>query len=178
VTELRYPLTAGPKNLEQGHDIKMDSFLPIPVAVLPLTGEEGQVYVLATDGLAYQWWNAAWRQFSGAAISNGTGTTYLASYGDSTPALIFTLPLGQALGSIDVGVTEVWNGVGASIQVGVVGEAGRYFDSSETELTEIATFSKDFSDLGPKLIIITINPGLSPSAGKVRIQISTTSSGT
>lgn len=110
--------------------------------------------------------------------SSGGGTTYLAHFGDSTPATIYALLDTQALNTIDVAVTEVWNGPGAGIQIGVVGNPGKYFDTTDSDLTEIATFSKDFSELGPQVLIITITPGASPSTGQARIQISTTAAGT
>jgi hypothetical protein len=130
------------------------------------------------DGLVYQLQAdlTTWILF--ASAGGGSGTTYLASYGDSTPAIIFDLLSGQAINAIDVSVTEAWNGTGASIQIGVVGEPDRYYAALDTELTSIASFSKDFAELGPKQIILTITPGSTPTTGKVRIQVSTTLAGT
>jgi hypothetical protein len=115
---------------------------------------------------------------TGPTSVNVNGTTYLASYGDATPQVIFDLPAGFALSVMDVEVTETWDGIGAAIQIGVVGEAGRYFADNETELTALACFSKDFTELGPKQIVVTITPGGPASQGKVHIQVSTTTAGT
>jgi len=106
------------------------------------------------------------------------GTTYLASFGDSTPAIIFVVPAGQALDNIDVEITEVWDGPGAFISIGTPGDPAKFFGTNETELTDLAVFSKTFSDLGLPQVQITISPGPSPTTGKVRIQITTTKAGT
>lgn len=106
------------------------------------------------------------------------GTTHLANFGDSTPSIIFTVPVGQALDNIDVEVTEVWDGPGASISIGTPANPTKYFDVFETELTALAVFSKTFSDLGLPQVQITISPGPSPTTGKVRVQITTTKAGT
>lgn len=112
------------------------------------------------------------------AVAAAMGTTYLASYGDATPSIVYELPASQAINGISIEVTEPWDGVGAYIQLGVNGSLDHFFDPTETELTSVATFSKDFSDTGPLQVVITLHPGSSPTAGKVRVQISTTSSGT
>jgi len=125
------------------------------------------VYRLKTD-------LTTWIDFS----ASGNGTTYLANYGDASPVPIFTLLSNQALDKIDVTIIQAFNGVGASIKIGVAGQDDRYFEAIDTELGLLATFSKDFSDLGPKIITITITPGTGASSGQVRIQISTTPSGT
>jgi hypothetical protein len=107
------------------------------------------------------------------------GTTHLAHYGDANPVVIFTITGAQALDHIDLDVVEVWDGGGGpSITLGVLGDPARYFDSTESDLTELALFSKDFSELGPIQFLLTINPGSSPTTGQVRIQISTTPAGT
>lgn len=107
------------------------------------------------------------------------GSTYLASYGDSTPAVVFDLPAGVLLKGISVVVTQLWAAAGASVEIGVVGEPDRYFDSTESDLTELATYAKEFSELGPRQIIITITPGSTPTpTGEVRLQISTLPIGT
>jgi hypothetical protein len=106
------------------------------------------------------------------------GTMYIASYGDATPSLVYELPANQAIADISIEVTEPWDGVGAYLQLGVNGSFDHFFDPTETELTSVATFSKDFSDTGPLQVVLTLHPGSSPTTGKVRVQISTTSAGT
>jgi hypothetical protein len=129
----------------------------------------GLLYQLAADLVT-------WAEFK---PGGGSGTTYLASYGDVSPSVVFDVPADQALASIDVDVVETWAAAGANIKIGVVGTPEKYFDASETILTELASFSKDFSELGPIQIILTITPGTTPTpTGKVRIQISTTKAGT
>lgn len=112
-----------------------------------------------------------------AATSSG-GTTYLAAFGDATPATVFTVPPTQALDSIDVEVIETWDGVGATVHIGVAGDPTRYFGSADLELTELASFTKAFTTLGTAPIVIIIFGGASPTRGKLRLQISTTAAGT
>lgn len=137
----------------------------------------GMLCYVDADGIVYQLQAdmTTWEPFISSASG---GTTYLASFGDATPATIMDLPDSLALDQISVNVTEEWDGVGASIEIGVVGETDRFFSALDTELTSIATFSKDFLEVGPKQITLTINPGVSPTSGKVHIQISTTPVGT
>ena len=106
------------------------------------------------------------------------GTTTLVSYGDSTPSDIYYLDSNQTINGIDIAVIEAWDGIGASIQIGTPAQPGLLFDSLESELSAVATFSKDFTALGPMTIRVTITPGTSPTTGKARIQISTTPRGT
>jgi hypothetical protein len=109
-----------------------------------------------------------------------SGTTYLASYGDATPVIIFNVPAGQAVDKIDIEVLETWDGDGATVRLGTLTDPGKFFDTApvlEVELTALAIFSKDFQELGPLQILLSVNPGITPTQGKIRVQISTTPQG-
>lgn len=172
------PLVAGDRAPRQaGEGIAIQSLVLVPLASLPVDPVEGQMARLAADGFVYQYVGGIW-SLSGGGGAAGSGTTYLASYGDATPALVFSLPANQAIDNIDIEVTEVWDGPGATIRLGTLAQPGKYFDSTDTELLDLNVFAKAFAELGPVQIYITINPGSSPTKGKVRVQISTTTAGT
>lgn len=102
------------------------------------------------------------------------GFVYKASFGDASPATIFTVPLGSALDRLTVEVTETWNGTGASVTVGTVATPDLLFDTTDTVLDALATFDKDTYLEGSVAIILTIVTGVGASQGKVTIQGSVT----
>lgn len=112
--------------------------------------------------------------------SSKSGTTYLASYGDASPAIVFDVPADQAVDKVDIEVLEEWDGVGATILLGTLAAPDLFFGITpvqEVELTSLAMFSKDFQVLGPVQVLLTIVPGTTPTKGTVRIQITTTPQG-
>jgi hypothetical protein len=111
------------------------------------------------------------------------GTTMLVRFDSASPTGPFDLPVydvlvTQALDKIDIEVLEAWDGAGATIEVGILGQPDKYFSSTDTELTYLARFSKEFADIGPNQIIVTVTPGTSPTTGQIRIQVATTPAGT
>jgi hypothetical protein len=112
-------------------------------------------------------------------VSGGpAGTTIRFSYGDAATAHTFDVLAGEALNTIDLAILEVWDGIGAAVLIGTPTDPDAFFDSTDSELDAIASFSKDFFELGPLTVRITIIPGAAASTGQARAQISLTKAGT
>jgi hypothetical protein len=106
------------------------------------------------------------------------GYTALISWDDASPILVWTMPVGQSLDNIEVQVVEAWDGIGAAIEVGIALEPDRYFTQADSELAMAdRTYEQDFDEAGPIAIVCTITPGAGATAGKVRLQITTTATG-
>lgn len=100
------------------------------------------------------------------------GQSYEAAFGDASPATIFSIDA-VTLVEMQVQVTQVWNGTGASIKIGIDGDDDLFFETSETELTALAAFLKGFAYDGPADIILTIVPGSGATTGTITITIRT-----
>lgn len=96
------------------------------------------------------------------------------NYGDPQPVNAFTIPSNKRILSIDVHVLQAFNGVGASVIVGTPAQPNLFFDTGDTEL-DVADqfFSKDFAELGPLTVQVTVNPGTSPTSGQILVTITT-----
>ena len=55
--------------------MKVDSLTWVSVTTLPAVGNVGEVYILTSTGIAYQWWAGNWRQFSGMSPQGPVGPT-------------------------------------------------------------------------------------------------------
>jgi hypothetical protein len=151
---------------------------PLTLTAPTAPGSVNKPMLLATDvdkGVVLQYRGF---QVPVTAVSVASGTTYLANYNNVSPFLFFEVPLGQTLTSIDVEVLQVWDGAGAAIEIGTLGTPDEFYQADETELTSLVTFAKGFSELGPVDIYLTITPGLGASTGQIRIQVTTTPTGT
>jgi hypothetical protein len=101
----------------------------------------------------------------------GTGSSTTFTRSSTSPVTVFELPSGQALTNITVEILEAWDGVGASIEVGVPGDTDRYIEASDLTLGVLALFATHAYDVGVLTIIATINPGAGSTTGQARIQI-------
>jgi hypothetical protein len=113
----RYPLVPGAKNPEMGRHIKVDSLTWIMADVLPTQHQtENQVYLLSSDGRAYQWWEGNWRYFQGGGSIGPIDASMVAYTNGRYPAiatvkdaldLIFFVPLACTGFTNNVGTVEI-----------------------------------------------------------------------
>ncbi len=106
------------------------------------------------------------------------GYTALITWSDASPVAVWTMPTGQSLDNIEVQVIEAWDGAGASITIGTAGDPARYFATGDSELGVAGrTYEQDFDEAGLIAIVCTVTPGAGASTGQVRLQITTTATG-
>lgn len=60
----------------------------------------------------------------------GTAITVPFAYGDATPAQMVTLAAGQALIAVTLVIIEPFDGIGAALEVGVVGDTDRFMSAA------------------------------------------------
>jgi hypothetical protein len=107
------------------------------------------------------------------------GTTFLFSFNEVTPSIVFMLPAGQSLDNVEIQILDAWDGVGASIAIGVIGSPNLFFAPGviEPDLAG-ATFEVDEDLAGPQTVIATWVPGAGATSGTARIQLTVTETGT
>lgn len=98
------------------------------------------------------------------------GDTYVAAYGDATPAVFFSVPANRVLQSIEVVVLTPFNGIGATLKIGTALDDDRFFANTDSELSDLLSFGKYFSDQGPFDLQLTIAAGFGATRGQVQIQ--------
>jgi hypothetical protein len=135
----------------------------------------GVEFYQTDDDTKWYWDGEDWIAYESGVIIE-VDVTYNANFGDATPAIIWNVPANRVLDIIDVMVTEVWNGTGANIRIGVTGELDKYYAASDTELDKLAAYQKDFCEDGPIELLLSIVPGSGATTGKVCIQVTTTRS--
>jgi hypothetical protein len=115
---------------------------------------------------------------AGAVFVIGSyGGTITVDYDEVFPLTIFTVPSTQSLDRIGVRVTEAFKS-DATLKIGLVSDDDKFFEIGDTDLTATdILFEKDFDTDGPLSLRLVINPGTMPTAGQVKIQISTTKKG-
>lgn len=107
------------------------------------------------------------------------GYTVLVPYSlTPNPTVVWQLPAAQRLDNIEVHVLQAWDGVGASVQIGVSGQPALFFSAADSELDVGGeTFVKDFDAAGPVDLLVTVAPGTGATQGQVRLQITVTEAG-
>lgn len=105
----------------------------------------------------------------------GSGTAYVAiSYVDGTTPLV-SLAVGRWIDMVQFRILDTWDGIGARIRVGILGDLGKYADSNtDADLTEAIAFETDVNTItsGAEDIIITIDPGVGATQGSAYIGMS------
>lgn len=95
---LKPPLVAGNRFPEQSKaGVAVDAILLTPLVSLPLTGEEGQIVRLATDGLLYVWRSGVWE------VDSGSGTY---TSGSPTTVTIGGIPAGSVF--VETPFQDMW----------------------------------------------------------------------
>lgn len=94
---------------------------------------------------------------------------YTASFGDSSPTIIWNIPFNRRLVRISIEVSEEWNGIGAKINLGSSILPTKYFNETELDLLSLGFYDKEFSEEGPNNVLLTIVPGASASTGIINI---------
>lgn len=116
------------------------------------------------------------RGATGAAGPPGSGAQANFAYGDATPAPLVTATAGKVVYSVEVVITEPFDGVGAAITVGDAGQVDRLMSVDENAVTSIGsnTTAPAYSYGADTPITLSITPGAGASQGRgiviVRIQ--------
>lgn len=104
------------------------------------------------------------------------GNAVVASFGfgDATPASVASLTAGQAIIAITVVILEPFDGVGSGIEVGVLGDPGRYMPASGNNPAAAGTYA---AHPGVRLnadteVLVSITPGAGATAGSGIVTIS------
>lgn len=89
------------------------------------------------------------------------------SYGDATPQLIASLGAGDLVVSSQLVIEDAFNGIGASISIGTLGDPDAVFPSSGVLLSEEGIYIVDVSLVIsiPTDLYLFITPGSAASAG-------------
>lgn len=97
------------------------------------------------------------------------GKVVSTAYGDASPITIYTIPTGFALVNMSVEVDITWDGTGAAVEIGIVGDTDLFFASTELDLTELCEFEKTFTYDTPGNVIITVTPGTGATQGHIKV---------
>jgi hypothetical protein len=84
------------------------------------------------------------------------------SYGDASPAIVYTLTEDMFLDSVQVVVTTAFNGTGAALSVGKSGQLEAYLAAAQNDPTTTATYetSPDVIIASGTVILLSITRGL------------------
>lgn len=119
--------------------------------------------------------------FVGSGGGGGGGTDPVArevavinfAYNDASPKNLITLPVGTRILTCQIIITQVFNGVGASLTVGDAGDADRYMEASQNFPDELAEFESNMYYELPAAttLLLTLNPaGSTQGQGRVVIE--------
>ena len=105
-------------------------------------------------------------------VPGPTGAGVLApidfAFGDASPAIVLTLSEDTEFVLVSLQIEEVFNGAGAAIQLGVVGQPGLLMDAWQNDPGAAEVFETSPRvelALGTQLLL-TINPGAGASTGR------------
>ncbi|MCG3207335.1 MAG: hypothetical protein FOGNACKC_00935 [Anaerolineae bacterium] len=145
-------------------------FTAADVNRMALQTDDYSMWVLTAAG------PASWQAVGGGGGGAGAaGGVFTATYADSNPETVFSVVAGEVLNTVDVAVTEAWNGAGAAVTLGDGVTADLFFGAAETELAAAGiVFTKNFHVAGPVDIVLTITPGAGAGAGELMLQFTTT----
>lgn len=105
----------------------------------------------------------------------GSGTAYLPiSYVDPTTPLI-SLAAGRWIEQVQIRILTAWDGVGARIRVGVLGDLARYADTDiDADIDTPLAYEIDIDNItgGVENIIITIDAGAGATQGTALVAMS------
>lgn len=93
------------------------------------------------------------------------------SYGDASPSLLYTLTEDMLLDGVQLILSTVFDGVGASLSVGTLGSPGLYLSASYNDPYAVATYetSPDVIIASGTAIYLTIVPGAGASTGSGKV---------
>lgn len=96
------------------------------------------------------------------------------SYGDSTPAILGTVPANHTILSVEIAVIVPFDGVGAALAVGISGDIDDLMTTSQNDPTTQATYgTMPAITYGvDKQLILSITPGAGATQGQAIISIS------
>jgi hypothetical protein len=148
---------------------------PTPPVVTPgpVTGTTGSGVTVPLTGrpLEYDTTNR-WASGMSASASSGIEVHVLDfSFGDSSPAPVYTAPSGKLITSVRINIDTPFDGIGAALQVGIAGTPGQLMASSQNDPTVASAYetSPNRQYGAATAVILTITPGTGASAGSGQV---------
>lgn len=94
-------------------------------------------------------------------------TPYEFAFGVASPVVAYTLAVDSLITSVRLIITQAFNGAGATLSVGIPGQPELFLAVSENDPTMTMSFEvyPDIELPAGTQIVVSINPGASPSQG-------------
>ncbi len=123
-------------------------------------------FLLATNGVV------------GIGIPSGSAPIELNfAYGDVSPALVASIPLGGMITQVDLIILNPFNGMGAALSIGDAGDHDRLLAVNGNDPTAIATFSaypaRAYGAMTDVFLYLTPGAGASSGNGVVLLTVNT-----
>lgn len=96
------------------------------------------------------------------------------AFGDASPTTVLTLGESSEIAAVSLQVEEVFDGLGAGVQLGVAGDVGSLIPAGLSDLTDLNTFEYSPRKEYPAgtALVLTITPGAGASQGRGQIIVS------
>ena len=105
---------------------------------------------------------------AGPASGGGAGIQMNFAYGDATPATIATVLANKVIYSIEIVITQAFDGVGAGVTVGDAGQLDRFMGAAENAITITGsnTTAPAYTYGVDTPVLLSIAPGAGATQGK------------
>lgn len=96
------------------------------------------------------------------------------AFDDTSPITLMCVPVTEVMLELAVHIIEAFDGVGATAKLGTPVDDDLFFETGETELSIVDIgFFKNFIEDGDFDLKLTVDPGVLPTTGKLRVVVTT-----